>query len=139
PEFIASFVAIISLGAIAVPINLALRREEQLFILKDCGARAAIIEASTMPDLIGEADAPPELRDTLIVGRGGDSNVPPVARMNTLDFYNGERRLLDASPVRKTANEALSVDHATRAARAGTPAGRRTAPHADAAVDSDSF
>jgi len=28
PEFITSFVAIISLGAIAVPINLALRREE---------------------------------------------------------------------------------------------------------------
>ena len=30
PEFITSFVAIISLGAIAVPINLALRREDQL-------------------------------------------------------------------------------------------------------------
>ena len=42
PDFIASFVAITSLGAIAVPINLALRREDQLFILKDCGARAAI-------------------------------------------------------------------------------------------------
>src|SRR6266545_7375435 len=46
PEFIASFVAVISLGAIAVPINMALRKEEQLFILKDCGARAAIVEAS---------------------------------------------------------------------------------------------
>lgn len=45
PEFIASFVAIISLGAIAVPINMALRRDDQLFILRDCGARAAIIEA----------------------------------------------------------------------------------------------
>src|SRR5438128_10947980 len=42
PEFIASFVAIISFGAIAVPINLALRREDQLLILKDCGASAAI-------------------------------------------------------------------------------------------------
>src|SRR5205085_8142880 len=67
PEFIASFVAIISLGAIAVPINLALRREDQLFILKDCGARAAIIEASSMSALIGEADAPPELHDILVV------------------------------------------------------------------------
>src|SRR5256714_2158538 len=85
PEFIASFVAIISLGAIAVPINLALRREDQLFILKDCGARAAIIDASTMPALICEADAPPELRDILIVGRGADSKVPSVARMNTVD------------------------------------------------------
>src|SRR5258708_21110572 len=40
PEFIASFVAVISLGAIAVPVNMALRKAEQLFILKDCGARA---------------------------------------------------------------------------------------------------
>src|SRR6266849_10407695 len=37
PEFIASFVSVISLGAIAVPINLALRRDDQLVILKDCG------------------------------------------------------------------------------------------------------
>ena len=42
PEFIASFVALISLGAIAVPINMALRKSEQLTILKDCGARMAI-------------------------------------------------------------------------------------------------
>ena len=47
PQFITSFVAIISLGAIAVPINLALRREDQLFILKDCGATTAIVEAKT--------------------------------------------------------------------------------------------
>src|SRR5713226_491969 len=45
PEFIASFVGIISIGAIAVPINMALRKDDQLFILKDCGARAAIVEA----------------------------------------------------------------------------------------------
>ena len=44
PEFIASFVAIISIGAIAVPINLALGREDRLFILKDCGASAAVAE-----------------------------------------------------------------------------------------------
>src|SRR5712664_2782791 len=47
PEFIAAFVTIISLGAIAVPINLALRREDQLFILKDCGAQTAIVEPQT--------------------------------------------------------------------------------------------
>src|SRR5258706_2456425 len=51
PEFITSFVAIISLGAIAVPINLALPREDQLFILKDCGACAAIVEAKTAESL----------------------------------------------------------------------------------------
>src|SRR5438128_1666353 len=51
PEFIASFVAIVSLGAIAVPINMALRRDDQLFILKDCGACAAIVEAQAAETL----------------------------------------------------------------------------------------
>src|SRR6185503_5707010 len=45
PEFVSSFSGIISLGAIAAPINLALRQAEQSFILKDCGACAAIVEA----------------------------------------------------------------------------------------------
>src|SRR6266568_7934177 len=69
PEFIASFVAIISFGAIAVPINLALRREEQLFILKDCGASAAICEASTARELFDKPDALPELKNVLVVQR----------------------------------------------------------------------
>lgn len=90
PEFIASFVAIISLGAIAVPINLALRREDQLFILEDCGARAAIIEASSMQALIGEADAPPELHDILIVRREGDSQISSVRGMNVQDFVSAK-------------------------------------------------
>src|ERR1044072_9866308 len=51
PEFITSFVALISLGAIAVPINLALPKQDQTFILRDCGARAAIIEATAVPEL----------------------------------------------------------------------------------------
>src|SRR6266704_1200107 len=46
PEFIASFISISSNGAIAVPINMALRPEEQEAILRDCTARVAIIEAN---------------------------------------------------------------------------------------------
>src|SRR5438034_2432534 len=53
PEFIASFVAVISLGAIAVPINMALRKEEHLFILRDCDAHAAIVEAQAAQRLFG--------------------------------------------------------------------------------------
>lgn len=90
PEFIASFVAIISLGAIAVPINLALRREDQLFILKDCGARAAIIESSSMQSLIGGADASPELHHLLIVRRAGDSQISSVRGMNVRDFVSAK-------------------------------------------------
>src|SRR5690349_19463061 len=70
PEFIASFVAIISLGAIAVPINLALRRDDQLFILKDCGACAAILEAATAKTLYENSAAPANLRDLIVLRRG---------------------------------------------------------------------
>jgi benzoate-CoA ligase len=71
PEFIASFVAIISLGAIAVPINLALRREDQLFILKDCGAGAAIVEAQAAETLFQASDMPADLKHLLVVSRDG--------------------------------------------------------------------
>src|SRR5882762_11645548 len=69
PEFITSFVAIISLGAIAVPINLALRREDQLFILKDCGACAAIVAAKTVESLATLLDDETDVKNLLIVSR----------------------------------------------------------------------
>src|SRR5712664_2257180 len=76
PEFIASFVAVISLGAIAVPINLALRREDQLVILKDCGAAAAIIEAKVADSLFSTAEARNDFNNLLVVCRNEES-VPP--------------------------------------------------------------
>src|ERR1700716_2223366 len=69
PEFITSFVAIISLGAIAVPINLALRREDQLFILKDCGAGAAIVEAQAA-DLFRSPGGETDVKNLFVVNRG---------------------------------------------------------------------
>jgi len=75
PEFIASFVAIISLGAIAVPINPALRREDRLFILKDCGAVAAIIEEPAAASLFQAPNTLTDLQHLLVVSRdeGGGS------------------------------------------------------------------
>src|SRR5687768_14961210 len=54
PELIASFVAIVSLGAIAVPINVALRKEEQRVIVNDCGAIAAVVEGSVVNELFSD-------------------------------------------------------------------------------------
>src|ERR1044071_8574653 len=67
PEFIAAFVAIISLGAIAVPINLALQSAEQLFIVRDCGARAAIVEGSAAKTLIDGLDSSADLKTVFTV------------------------------------------------------------------------
>src|SRR5215471_4365292 len=85
PEFVASFVAIISIGAIAVPINLALRREEQLFILKDCGARAVIIEAQAAAALL-ENSSPAELRDLLVVQRDHKAALPEIEGLRVHDL-----------------------------------------------------
>ena len=94
PEFIASFVAIISLGAIAVPINLALRREDQLFILKDCGACAAIIERTAAETLFQPSDIRTDLKDLLVVRSGDRSGSPSIAGMNVRDFDSIQRRRL---------------------------------------------
>jgi len=60
PEFIEAFIAICCLGAIAVPINMALRVADQRTILQDCSAGTAIIEASLCNTLL--TDAPEKLR-----------------------------------------------------------------------------
>ena len=83
PEFIASFVAIISLGAIAVPINMALRKSEQMIILKDCGARLVVVENQALPSLFGgEYEATADLK-LLVVTRDVEGlaalNVPATS------------------------------------------------------------
>src|SRR5688572_30611935 len=47
PEFIEAFIATCSLGAIAVPVNMSLRLDEQCSILHNSGASLALME----PDL----------------------------------------------------------------------------------------
>jgi benzoate-CoA ligase len=94
PEFITSFVAVISLGAIAVPINLALRREDQLVILKDCGARAAIIEANVVAPLFRAPSTRNDLHDLLLVCRNEESVPPSIAGISAQAFDRAKREPL---------------------------------------------
>ena len=93
PEFITAFVAIISLGAIAVPINLALGRQEQLFILKDCGACAAVVEASVPTALFRNSPAPSDLKNLILVRRGDDELPEEIAGIHVEDFANDRRAI----------------------------------------------
>jgi benzoate-CoA ligase family protein len=101
-EFIASFVAVISIGAIAVPINMALRSDDQLFILKDCGARTAIVEAPAAETIFqpagdGSEQAAETLRDLqqlLVVGRGEDSSRSAYAGISAQSFASAPRKAL---------------------------------------------
>jgi benzoate-CoA ligase family protein len=97
PEFIASFVAIISLGAIAVPINPALRREDQLFILNDCGAMVAIVEANAATALFQTAYAPAALQHLLLVSRDRERAASSIASVKTQFLHEAERAPVDDS------------------------------------------
>lgn len=92
PEFISAFVAIISIGAIAVPINLALGREDQLFILKDCGACAAVVEAQTATVLFQNSPAPADLKNLILVRPVEDELPRDIAGLHFEDFAKGGRR-----------------------------------------------
>ena len=55
PEFIEAFIATCSLGAIAVPINMSLRLEEQCSILHSSGAQIALMEDDICNTLLTDA------------------------------------------------------------------------------------
>jgi benzoate-CoA ligase len=102
PEFIASFVGTISIGAIAVPINMALRKDDQLFILKDCGARAAIVEAPAVRAIFQSAGDGSEqaaeslqnMHQLLVVGRGIESTRSSYAGIPARSFESAPRKKL---------------------------------------------
>ena len=71
PEFIASFIAIASSGAIAVPINMGLRLDEQHLILKDCGASVALVESGLTDTLLRNSQQSlRQLKEVIVVCRG---------------------------------------------------------------------
>jgi benzoate-CoA ligase family protein len=92
PEFVSSFAGLISLGAIAVPINLALRQAEQATILKDCGACAAIIEARAADALLRTSDDWNDLKNLLVVSRNEEAVSLSVDGIKTQDYQAAERR-----------------------------------------------
>ena len=70
PEFVAVFIAVCSYGAIAVPINMALRLDEQRVILNDSTARFLIVEDELRdPILESVTNRVPHLESVVLVGR----------------------------------------------------------------------
>jgi long-chain acyl-CoA synthetase len=65
PEFVAVYYAVEKLGAIAVSLNVMLKRDEVAFILRDCGATLIV----TTPQLLDQVPPDiPTLRGIVIVG-----------------------------------------------------------------------
>jgi benzoate-CoA ligase family protein len=90
PEFVEAFIATISLGAIAVPINMVLRAGEQCSILHNSGASLAFIEAEACRTLLTHApEKLQSLKNVVVVerptGRTCYENVGPVT-LQSLDL-----------------------------------------------------
>lgn len=101
PEFVACFIAVCSYGAIAVPINMALRLQEQCAILNDCAASVAFVEAEMSARLPAGVDEElPHLRQVVVVGRQEDAEAADgpkeFAPEGPLKIWSFERLLLQA-------------------------------------------
>lgn len=86
PEFIYSFLAICSLGAIAVPLNPVLGQDEIAFILSDCEARGLVVESALMEDLGPTLARLDGLQWILVVNRQGKAVPESLADKHVGDF-----------------------------------------------------
>lgn len=99
PEFIAFFLAACSLGAITVPVNMALRADEHEFILKDCAARIVIIEAEAVQTLFGgSSEEFPHLENIFVVRRNRDFKLPDNAGAKVEFISEAKREPLKTFP-----------------------------------------
>ena len=94
PEFVKAFIATCSIGAIAVPINMALRPDEQCSILHNSGASLAFMEADMRHELL--THAPEKLRllkNVVLVGAGTadkSKQEPEPVKLLSLEFLLSE-------------------------------------------------
>src|SRR5436190_1346528 len=96
PEFVEAFIATCSLGAIAIPINMALRPAEQCSILHNSGATMALIEADSCQTLLThEPEKLRSLRNIVLVERAKQANELP--RMPQIAMHDLKRMLSEVS------------------------------------------
>lgn len=103
PEFVEAFIATCSLGAIAVPINMSLRPDEQCSILHNSGATMALMEGDSCHTLL--THAPEKLRtlkNVIVVDRSEEKTSDkagqnPPATLHSLEHLR-RKRLEPAGP-----------------------------------------
>jgi benzoate-CoA ligase len=95
PEFITSFLAIQFLGAITVPVNMALSQGDQLTILNDAAARILILEAALCNTLLTDArNKLQSVHHLLVVRRENHLAIPPISGINILSLDEAPRQTL---------------------------------------------
>jgi benzoate-CoA ligase family protein len=114
PEFIAAFIALCSYGAIAVPINMALRLDEQRAILNDCTTSLAIVEEDLCKTLLKETpDKLPHLKQVVVVNRGEKKpGFTPETRSTQTEHRQGDTDFPKTRSFDDLMNEAEVADKA---------------------------
>src|SRR6266571_1417185 len=71
PEFVGTFWGAIKIGAVPVPVNTLLRRQDYLYLLNDSRARAAVVSAALLPEVAPALEDAGRLRHVLVAGGPG--------------------------------------------------------------------
>jgi benzoate-CoA ligase family protein len=95
PAFFYAFFGAIKIGAVPVPVNTLWKTADYRYVLKDSGARVAIVSDALLPaiDAIPRADVP-ELQHVIVAGAAGGTLRHGSGQAGTFD-----RLLADAAPV----------------------------------------
>jgi benzoate-CoA ligase family protein len=96
PEWVTSFFGVMKIGAIAVGLNTMLKPDEYEYMLRDCRARAIIVDEKLLPVFDPIRDRAEFLRHVVVIGRPN--------RQGDLAFHDwiaGESTDLQAAPTHR--------------------------------------
>ncbi|HVR89294.1 MAG TPA: benzoate-CoA ligase family protein [Candidatus Limnocylindria bacterium] len=75
PDFVATFLGALKIGAIPVPLSTFAQPEELAFMLRDCGARVAVVDADQLPAIGPDRLHAPALRAVVVTGPDLDARL----------------------------------------------------------------
>jgi len=76
PEFVGTFWGAIKIGAVPVPVNTLLRRQDYTYLLNDSEARAVVASAALMPELAPALEHTRQPIHVLVAGGSGHGLLP---------------------------------------------------------------
>jgi benzoate-CoA ligase len=71
PEFVGTFWGAIKIGAVPIPVNTLLRRQDYAYLLNDSRARAVVVSAALLPEVAPALEDARHLRHVLVAGGPG--------------------------------------------------------------------
>ena len=87
PEFVATFLGAIKIGAVAVPLSTQLSAEEYAFQLQDCGAKALVVADAIAARIAPIRERLPRLRHVIVVGEAGpDASYDEIVRVASAEL-----------------------------------------------------